>query len=86
MKSMNTNDKKRLDNDFCYHAPTSEQIPKYQGLRAAFKNLATEIVETCPDSRERSTALTHLETAMFWANASIARNGPKTLVEVFNEK
>ena len=38
------------------------------------KKLAATILELCPESRERSVALTELETAVFWANASVARN------------
>ncbi|WP_420909120.1 DUF7681 family protein [Lysinibacillus fusiformis] len=32
------------------------------------------IDDLCPNSREKSVAMTNLETAMFWANDSIARN------------
>lgn len=38
------------------------------------KFLAVEIEENCPDSREKSLALTKVEEAVMWANASIARN------------
>ena len=37
------------------------------------KKLATLIVNACPECRERAVALTNLEQAIFWANASIAR-------------
>lgn len=32
------------------------------------------VVAPAPDSREKSLALTHLEDAVMWANAAIARN------------
>lgn len=63
-----------IDNNFIYHAPKEGQQEKYQALRAKAKELAQLILDTCPESRERSVALTELETAMFWSNASIARN------------
>ena len=67
-------EQKTLDNNFIYHAPKPDQLPRYEVLRANAKVLAEMIHALCPPSRERSTALTHLETASFWANASIARN------------
>lgn len=63
-----------IDNNFTYHAPKEGQQEKYQALRAKAKELAQLILDTCPESRERSVALTELETAMFWSNAAIARN------------
>lgn len=63
-----------IDWNFRYHAPTPDQISKYEELREAFKRLAKEIEQKCPASRERSIAMTNFETAMFWANASIARH------------
>jgi hypothetical protein len=63
-----------LENNFSYHAPKPGQPEKYEALRSKAKELAYLIKEHCPDSRESSTAMTHLETAVMWANAAIARN------------
>lgn len=69
-------DEAMLENNFIYHAPIAElkHVERYQNLRDAFRLFATQILKTCPPSRERSVALTNLEQAMFWSNASIARN------------
>lgn len=63
-----------LENNFTYHKPFGDQPERYVKIRDKAKELAALILETCPDSRERSVALTELETSVFWANASIARN------------
>lgn len=66
---------KDLENRFTYHAPeTEEKIEKYVGIRAVALEFAHMIDEFCPDSREKSLAITKLEEAVMWANASIARN------------
>jgi len=36
--------------------------------------LAIDIIQNTPPSREQSLAITHLEEAIFYANAAIARN------------
>ena len=36
--------------------------------------MANLINKQCPDSREKSTAITKIEEAVMWANAAIARN------------
>lgn len=64
----------RLDRIYTYHAPKADQPPRYTLLRDQAKALAARIVENCPDSRERSLALTAVEEAVMWANAAIARN------------
>lgn len=63
-----------LDKIYTYHAPKPGQPEKYQALRNKAKELAQLIIDSCPDSRERSVALTNLETTIFWVNAGIARN------------
>lgn len=63
-----------FDNIYKYHAPKEGQPDKYEKLRAKAKELALMIESECPESRERSVAFTQLETAVMWANASIARN------------
>jgi len=67
-------DKHDLDNRFTYHPPKNDQQIRYEMLRDRARNLAGFIDEKCPDSREKSLAITHLEDAVMWANASIARN------------
>lgn len=66
--------KPTIENNFRYHEPKEGQPAKYQIIREVAKDFAYIIDEFCPDGREKSIAMTHLETAMFWANASIARD------------
>lgn len=63
-------------NRFTYHPPRNErEIKAYEVIREAGKKLAWFLNEICPESRELSLALTHLEEVIMWANASVARNG-----------
>ena len=64
----------RFDKDFTYHAPKGDQTLRYVELRSQAEIMAWAIAELCPPSREQSLALTCLEEAVMWANASIARN------------
>lgn len=64
----------QIANNFIYHSPKEGQPERYEKLRAKARELANLINEICPESREKSVAFTHLETAVMWANASIARN------------
>jgi len=64
-----------LENRFTYHAPPGPlEIHAYEEIRAAGKEFARLIVSDCPESREQSLAVTHIEEAVFWANAAIARS------------
>lgn len=67
-------DEKRLNNNFTYHAPKETQPERYEMIRTEAKNFASNLMRNCPPSRELSLALTALEDAVMWANASIARN------------
>ena len=64
-----------FDKLFTYHTPKGDQPERYIQIRAKARELAELVFELCPDSRERSLALTKIEEAGMWANASIARNG-----------
>jgi len=64
----------RIENNFMYHAPKEGQPEKYESLREKGKELAYLIEKLCPDSREKSVAITNLEQVIMWANASIARS------------
>ncbi len=63
-----------LERRFTYHAPKGNQTQRYERIRAFAKDFAYMLDQATPKSREQSLALTHLEEAVFWANASIARN------------
>ena len=58
----------RIEMDFDYRAPKDGT-----GISARAKELARQIIELCPNGRERSKALTKLEECIFWTNAAIAR-------------
>lgn len=64
----------QLKKIFTYHAPKNDQPERYVTLRDEAKDLAYTIVKNTPPSREQSLAITHLEEAIFYANAAIARN------------
>lgn len=63
-----------LNNRFTYHPPKDDQSLRYEGIRSEGLAFARTIDRLCPDSREKSLAITKLEEAVMWANASIARN------------
>lgn len=67
-------EKATIENNFMYHAPKEGQQEKYGELRKKGKELVCLMVAFCPNSRERSLAITKVEEAIMWANASIARN------------
>lgn len=64
----------QIENNFKYHSPKDGQPEKYTAILEKAKELAYLIDELCPNSREKSLAMTNLEQAVMWANASIARN------------
>lgn len=66
--------KLQIEQSFTYHSPKGNQPERYESMRSLAKSLAFHIATCCPASRERSLALTKLEEAVMWANASIARN------------
>lgn len=70
--------KQTLENRFSYHSPTGTQPKRYERLRSAGLGLAMRIRELCPESREQDLAFMHLEQAVMWANAAIARNEEET--------
>lgn len=66
--------KPQIENTFSYHAPKGDQTQRYESLRAKAKELAYLIEESCPESREKSLAMTSLQQTTMWANAAIACN------------
>lgn len=64
----------QIGNIFTYHRPFGDQPDRYERLRWEAKMLANTINRDCPESREKSLAITSLQQAIMWANASIAIN------------
>jgi hypothetical protein len=60
---------------FTYHAPTENQIPKYEKLRNAAKTFALTIIETTPSGADQTAALRKLREAVMTANSAIALEG-----------
>ncbi len=67
-----------MNNRFSYHPPHGTQTDRYIALRDKAHEFAKQVLQMTPQSREQSLALTKLEEAVMWANASIARNEPPT--------
>jgi hypothetical protein len=63
-----------LKKRFTHHPPKDDQVIRYEMIRNRAHELAAFIDVECPDSREKSLAITHVEGAVMWANAAIARN------------
>jgi hypothetical protein len=67
-------DNAELVRRFTYHPPKLDQPARYEAIRRAVLDVAAIVVSSTPESREQSLAITHLEEAVYWANAAIARN------------
>lgn len=65
----------QLNHNLTNHAPkTDDVVASFMDIRNVAKALGETIITTCPESRERSLALTNLEQTVMWAVAAIARN------------
>ena len=64
----------QIENIFTYHKPFGSQQERYEAIRLQAKYAAKAIQDLCPESREKSLAITNLQQAIMWANASIAIN------------
>lgn len=64
-----------LRHRFTYHEPDEEKANRHQHARTILMNAAEQVDQLIEDGREKSLAITHLEEAMFWTNAGIAREG-----------
>lgn len=62
-----------LRHRFDYHRPTPDKSQVHEEVRAVLLHAALKLNDLVPDGREKSLMLTHLEDAMFWGNAGVAR-------------
>jgi hypothetical protein len=63
-----------IDRRFDHHPPKdADTIQLHTITRSKAKDLAEYFEAALPEGREKALALTKLEEALMWANASIAR-------------
>lgn len=67
-----------LDNRFAFHAADTVKRDEHGEIREGCHRAAVVIDNLCPDSREKSLAITALEEAMMWGNAALARHDTAT--------
>ncbi|GAA2665290.1 Acb2/Tad1 domain-containing protein [Nonomuraea recticatena] len=64
-----------LANRFEYHPPKDDETRgAHEYVRQVVYGVAVLLDKRVPESREKSLMMTHLEEALMWANAAIARN------------
>lgn len=71
---------------FAYHKPGESGLEKITRLREGFSELAALIEATAPGSREKSVAITNLETAAMWAIKAVVCNDPESVPDLGEEK
>ncbi len=59
-------------NRFTFHPATPETAPMHDAIRNDFRGLAAVILDTVPEGRHQSLALTALQESMMWCNAAVA--------------
>ena len=60
---------------FSHHVADERRAAAHDATRKMVTSLASRLDRALPDGREKALAMTHLEEALFWANAAIAREG-----------
>lgn len=71
-----------IDKTFAYHKPSDTALQSITALREAYTTLARFIEETCVPSRQRSVALTELETSAMWAIKAAVYHDPNSVAEI----
>jgi hypothetical protein len=65
----------RLDHNLTLHPPEGDEvIRRLERIREAFKIVGHQMIDLCPNGRELSLSLTHIEEACQYAIAAIARS------------
>lgn len=70
-----------IDKPFAYHRPSEDGLAKITALREAYSTVQRAIEASCPASRQKSVAITELETSAMWAIKAVVFNDPASIVE-----
>jgi hypothetical protein len=71
-----TREEAEINSRFGFHKPDAEGVSKMTSIRKKIRELAHLIQATCPESREKATALTQLSFVMMAANSAIVQQYP----------
>jgi hypothetical protein len=70
-----------IEKKFAFHTPSEAGKEKANQIREAFTVLHNVIQEVAPNSREKSVALTDLESAAMWAVKAVVINDPASVAQ-----
>ena len=70
-----------MEKTFAHHTPSDAGVEKIAQLRRGYSNMKQLIELASPASRERSFALTELETSAMWAIKAVVVNDPQSVVQ-----
>jgi hypothetical protein len=70
-----------IDKPFAYHKPSEDGMTKINNLREAYSVVQRAIEENCTNSRQKSVAITELETSAMWAIKAVVFNDPNSVAE-----
>lgn len=62
-------------NRFDYHPPNALSVKAHETIRRSYKAMAVTVMDMTRPGRHRNLALTALQQAAMWSNASIAVEG-----------
>ena len=65
----------KIERWFSYHPPRTDQVERYEAIRAAGKQFALVILDQTPSCADQSAAIRHIRNAVSTANAAIACGG-----------
>lgn len=69
-----SNDFNRLVDRFSFHPAKDGQPERYSEIRNQGYHFSVFLERNCPGSPELTMAINHIDQAVMWANAAIARN------------
>jgi len=69
-----------IDKPYAYHKPSDDGLTRINELREKFSELQQVIDRVCPASRQKSVAITELETSAMWAIKAVVFNDPASEV------
>jgi hypothetical protein len=71
-----------IDKPYAYHKPSPAGLDRVNELRLIFSEVERVIRLNCPESRQRSLALTSNEQTAMWAIKAVVFNDPDSEVEL----